>query len=59
MLEKLYTERIEADDAIALIRSEKNRHLKMIKRKIEQARHIGKHFAPAAAETVGASMLVF
>lgn len=59
VLEKLYTERIEADEAVALIRSEKNRHLKMIKRKIEQARHIGKHFAPASAETVGASMLAF
>ncbi len=59
VLEKLYTERIEADEAIAIIRSEKNRHLKMIKRKIEQARHIGKHFAPAAAETIGSSMLAF
>src|SRR5690606_10319945 len=59
VLEKLYTERIEADEAVALIRSEKNRHLKMIKRKIEQARHVGKHFAPATSETVGTSMLAF
>lgn len=45
VLEKLYNENIGSDEALALIKAEKNRHLKMIKRKIEQTRNVEKHFA--------------
>ncbi len=45
VLEKLYNEHIQSDEALAIIKAEKNRHLKMIKRKIEQTRNVEKHFA--------------
>ncbi len=57
VLEKLYSEQIESEEGIATIRSEKNRHLRMIKRKIEQARHVERQFAPKAAAMGSASVL--
>jgi len=45
VIEKLYNEQIVSEEAFAVIKAERNRHLKMIKRKIEQTRNIEKHFA--------------